>query len=68
MGPDIDNLTEFKLRNEEGYDYPVALATETIDVNIKPGWKLSGRIVIRQIDPVPATILSVVPTGYISGP
>lgn len=66
VGPDTDNLTEFKLRNEEGYDYPVALATETIDVNIKPDWKFSGRIVMRQIDPVPATILSVVPTGYIS--
>ena len=66
VGPDFDNLTEFKLRNSEGYDAPVALATDTIDINIKAEWKSSGRFVMRQIDPVPATILTVVPTGYIS--
>ena len=67
-GPDTDNLREYKLRNDEGYDDPVALATDTIDVNITAAWKQSGRIVVRQIDPVPATILSVIPTGYIAGP
>ena len=66
VGPDFDTLTEFKLRSDEGYDDPVDLATDTIDLNIKAEWKSSGRIAIRQIDPVPATILTVVPTGYIS--
>lgn len=67
-GSDVDNLTEYKLRDEEGYDDPVALKTGTIDVNITGVWKSSGQIFIRQIDPVPASILSIVPTGYISGP
>ena len=66
VGPDFDSLTEFKLRSDEGYDDPVDLTTDTIDLSIKAEWRSSGRIAIRQIDPVPATILTVVPTGYIS--
>lgn len=64
-GLDADNLTEFKLRNEEGYDDPVSLATGTIDVNIKSDWQTNGSIFIRQIDPLPLSVLAVVPTGYI---
>ena len=67
-GPDEDNLTEFKLRSDEGYDDPVDLATDTIDVNVEPDWNKSGKILMRQIDPIPASILSVIPTGFISGP
>lgn len=66
-GPDLNNLTELKIRDDEGYDDPVALATGTIDINIKSEWKTSGRIAIRQVDPLPVSILSIVPTGYISG-
>jgi hypothetical protein len=66
VGPDFDSLKEFKLRSDEGYDDPVDLATDAIDLNINAEWKSSGSIVMRQIDPVPATILTVVPTGYIS--
>jgi hypothetical protein len=66
-GPDANNLTEFKLRDDEGYDSPPALKTEVVDMNIKGEWRSSGRILIRQIDPLPLSILTVMPTGFIGG-
>ena len=64
-GPDEDNLREFKLRSTEDYDEPTNLITGMIDINIKSEWHSSGRIFIRQTDPVPLSVLAVVPTGYI---
>jgi hypothetical protein len=59
----LENLTEFKLRRNEGYDDPVELKTDVIDVIIKPEWNSNGRVFMRQVDPVPAAILSVAPAG-----
>jgi hypothetical protein len=67
-GPDADNLLEFKLRDDEGYDDPPDLQTGTIDINMRSEWNTSGQIFIRQIDPIPASILTILPTGYIGGP
>ena len=67
-GPDEDNLTEFKLRNEEGYDDPTALATGIEDINVRSRWSGEGNILIRQTDPLPASILAVVPGGFIAAP
>lgn len=66
-GPDADNLTELKIRADEDYDAPVDLATGTVDINIKANWDSTGKIFIRQIDPLPLSILAVIPTGYIAG-
>lgn len=60
-----EGLTEFKLRNEEEYDDPVALVTGNVDVNIESHWNRHGRVFIRQIDPVPMAILSIAPSGMI---
>jgi hypothetical protein len=65
-GRDADNLEEFQLRENEDYDSPPDLITDTIEVNIEPDWG-SGRVFIRQSDPVPVSILSILPTGYIGG-
>lgn len=61
----LENLREIKIRNDEDYDDPVALATETVDVDIKSEWNSNGRIFIRQVDPLPASILAVVPSGLV---
>lgn len=65
-GPDADNLTELKIRGveNEDYDEPIVLKTGVVDINIKPEWKSSGSIFIRQIDPLPLSILAIIPTGY----
>lgn len=62
---DLDDLTEFKLRDQEGYDEPVELKTGTVEVPIQSHWNSHGRIFVRQIDPVPASILAAVPGGYV---
>lgn len=62
---DLDDLTEYKLRDEEPYEDPVELKTGTIEVNIQPQWNSNGRVLVRQIDPVPATILAVIPVGMV---
>ena len=59
----LEDLTELKVRNNEGYDSPVDLKTGDISVNIQPEWNTNGRVFIRQIDPIPMTILSINPSG-----
>lgn len=67
--PSADNslsgLDEAKLRSSEHYDKPVDLKTGTVDINIQPTWNSNGRIVVRQTDPLPASILAVAPAGFI---
>ena len=62
---DFNGLTELKIRNEEGYDDPVALATGVVDLNIEPRWNNNGRVFIRQTDPIPLSVLAVAPAGLV---
>lgn len=59
----LEGLTELKIRDTEDYDSPVSLTTDNVSVNIRPEWNSNGRVFIRQIDPIPMTILSVNPSG-----
>lgn len=59
----LEGLTEFKLRDDEGYDDPVSLKTGTVEVNIRPEWNSNGRIFIRQVDPIPLSVLAIAPSG-----
>lgn len=61
----IENLVELKLRSDEDYDNPVSLKTGPVTINIEPEWNKNGRIFIRQIDPLPSSILAVAPGGYL---
>lgn len=61
----LEGLYEVKIRETEGYDEPVDLTTGTVDVNIKPEWNANGRVFVRQVDPVPLSVLSIVPAGLI---
>lgn len=61
----LTGLTEVKVRNEEGYDEPVALKTGTLSVVIESEWNSNGRVFIRQVDPLPLSILSIAPAGDI---
>ena len=60
-----DQLREFKLRSSENYDQPPPLKTESIDVKISGTWNKGGRVFLRQTDPIPATILTIAPAGYL---
>lgn len=59
----LENLFELKIRNQEGYEDPVALMTGNVEIQILPEWNSNGRVFIRQIDPLPMSLLSVAPVG-----
>lgn len=61
----LEDLYEIKMRNSEGYEDPVALKTDNVEVVIKPEWNSNGRVFIRQVDPVPMTVLAIHPSGYV---
>ena len=65
-GDTLDGLVELKIREDEDYDDPVRLVTDKVSINIVPEWNSNGRVFIRQVDPLPLSILSIAPSGDIS--
>lgn len=61
----LEGLTELKLRSNESMDDPVALKTGVIDTIIETKWSEGGRVFIRQVDPLPLTLISLTPSGII---
>ncbi len=61
----LERLYEWKIRDLEGYDSSVDLFTGVGDVKIEPEWNSNGRVFIRQVDPLPLTLLAVFPSGKI---
>lgn len=59
----LGGLTELKIRSTEDYDSPVNLTTDNVSILIRPEWNSNGRVFIRQVDPIPMTILSINPAG-----
>lgn len=42
-------------------------STEVVDEDIQGRWNDNGRVFIRQMDPLPLTVLAVMPTGLLDG-
>lgn len=61
----LEGMTELKARSLEGYDDPVALKTENVSIAIQSHWNSNGRVFVRQVDPLPMTILAVHPAGLV---
>jgi hypothetical protein len=61
------SLKEAKIRDAENYDAPVDLLSGPYEMNLTSSWNTTGRLFIRQVDPVPMTILAAIPTGYMPG-
>lgn len=59
----LEGLREYKARNNEAYDDPVALKTGKIAVDIQSSWNDGGHVFVRQVDPLPLTVLAVHPSG-----
>lgn len=64
-GNTLEDLREIKVRSTESYDFPVDLKTDVLSVTIKSEWNSSGSVFVRQVDPVPLSILTIVPIGLI---
>ncbi|MFW0699023.1 hypothetical protein [Pantoea sp. R13S299] len=66
-GTDGKNMYEYPQREYEFYDRPVEDATGTIDITIDANWGKGGRIYVRQSDPLPLSILAVIPSISVGG-
>lgn len=60
-------LYEYKQRATENYGQATALKTGLAVVSIPGNWQDNARVVIRQTDPLPLTVLALVPSGLIGG-
>lgn len=67
VGQDADNLSEVQPEPIPNYGEPVPLKTGLIEVNIASTWEQTGGFMVRQKDPLPATVLSAIPNGMIGG-
>lgn len=66
-GQDPDHLDEFKQRAGENYGEPIDLLTGRVEMEIPCKWDSNGRLFIRQSDPLPLTILGVMPNVQAGG-
>jgi len=60
LGPTFERLVEFKQRTVEPYGSPPDLISDFIEVTVEPEWNGGGQICIRQPEPLPVTISSLV--------
>lgn len=68
-GPNLlNNLDEIKIRDDADGFGPIALRTESYTVNMQNRFNDNGRVFIRQVDPIPLTVLAVIPQGFIPPP
>ncbi|EBA4875331.1 hypothetical protein JKB30_002941 [Salmonella enterica] len=51
----------------EFYDYPVEDATGKVEVKLDSIWEKNGRLKIRQTDPLPLSVLAVIPRITVGG-
>lgn len=69
VGTNEGKKWELKTRRTPGINYgentPAITGVE--EINIQQGWHKSGSVVIRQVDPLPTTILSVIAPFQVGG-
>jgi hypothetical protein len=61
IGPNADNLSEWKQRSTETYDAAIDLFTGDFRQTLYGDWNLSGSVFMRQSDPLPMEILAIMP-------
>jgi hypothetical protein len=61
IGPDEDHLEELSLRDSEFYTDPTTMTSGALEAYLLNTWNEHGRLLVRQDQPLPATILAVIP-------
>tara|TARA_Y100000310_G_scaffold25627_1_gene24511 strand:+ start:5011 stop:7914 length:2904 start_codon:yes stop_codon:yes gene_type:complete len=61
IGPSTSQLVEMQQREFEVMGAPTELLTGDKKINLKPNWNSNGRLFLRQNNPLPMTILALVP-------
>ena len=67
IGPDEDNLDELVQRTDEPMGSPENLFTGPYKQTISGNYAEGGRVFFRQADPLPVTILSIIPAVSVGG-
>lgn len=66
-GRDAEHLYEQKAPYRVNYNDPLALQSGVSELRISTQWDDSGRVYLRQTDPLPLTVLALIPEVSISG-
>lgn len=61
VGPNFNNMTNFKERSDQPYTSPIQLITADERVPVLSDWTVTGQVCIEQPNPLPATISAVIP-------
>jgi hypothetical protein len=67
VGSDEDGLVEIKPPLPALWGEALSLRTDDYRISIPPAWNTNGRILFRQTQPLPVTILAVIPEVKIGG-
>jgi len=65
-GKDKNSLYEAKT-DRETYEQPLNSITGQVEINVSNDWQGKGRVFIRQSDPLPLSVLAVIPEVTIGG-
>lgn len=57
----LNGLDEFKVRDAENFYDPTALITDDKEILIQSRYNSNGRVLLRQVEPLPASILMIAP-------
>lgn len=59
-GPSTSKLVEMKQRTTEPYGSPPALVSDVFKITLSPSWNYNATLCLRQSNPLPLTVLSLV--------
>ena len=66
-GPDEYHLTPFRAPPPSNYGEPLNLFTDQAQIRIQSTWSKGGNVVIQQVNPLPVTILALIPNCIAGG-
>jgi hypothetical protein len=58
-GPNANRMRQFAQRTTEPFGSPPEVVTDEISIDVDPDWQAGGQVLIRQVDPLPVTIVSM---------
>lgn len=58
-GPNASKLRQFAQRTTEPFGSPPNVVTDEISIDLDPDWQAGGQVLVRQVDPLPLTIVSM---------
>lgn len=67
IGPTLDELVRYKQRTTENYGAPPNMINGVIEIEPRNGWDDDAQIFVRQTDPLPITVASIVIEASIGG-